>query len=195
MKNAKRLRSQLIKHETKRNVLFRFLGVTLLVLLYFVFVAYKFGTKDGLFVTVLTWSFFVFCTPVADAGILLDLPIRLLTTIRMLYSEITVWVFSAIINILTLIYIPQIYDKTFLLRIFHTILTHPVPYWLIILLSAAGTFLSVVFGDELIDTVRHKDRKHYHRHRLKHARIILLFLFATIILLYHMVLTMTNLKL
>ena len=46
-----------------------------LFFLYFVYLVYEYGIEDGGMVTLLTWSFFVLCTPVADAGFLLDFPI------------------------------------------------------------------------------------------------------------------------
>src|SRR6056297_2035506 len=92
--------STLIKHETKRNVLFRFLFVLILFLAYLIFMNFKYGAKDGFLVTLLTWSFFIFCTPIADAGFLLDFPIRIITGIKMAYTETFVWIIAIAINIL-----------------------------------------------------------------------------------------------
>jgi hypothetical protein len=52
----------------------KFSLVLLIFLGYFIFIAKKYGLQQGLFVSTLSWSFFVLCTPVADAGFLLDFP-------------------------------------------------------------------------------------------------------------------------
>lgn len=178
-----------IQHETKRHVLKKFIILVSIVVLYFIFVSIKFGITNGFWITLLTWSFFVFCTPVADAGFLLDFPIRILTGIRMLHAEIGVWVFAGLLNAFTLTVNPSIYQKTIILQLFHYIITHPFPYWLIIVLSCIGTFLSIYFGDELMDVAKHKYREKYFKYKAKHEFIILLFLIVLIIVLYKFLLT------
>lgn len=173
-----------IKHETKRHALKKFLLVILVVILYFAFVSLKFGIANGFWITLLTWSFFVFCTPIADAGFLFDFPIRLLTGIRMFHTEIGVWIFAGLLNVFSLTVNPSIYQRTIVLQLFHYILTHPFPYWLIIILSCIGTFLSIYFGDELIDVAKHKHREKYFKHKEKHEFIIFIFLIVLIIILY-----------
>ena len=177
-------KSEYFLHETKKNVLTRFFLVVLIVVLYFVFVSLKYGIQQGFLVTILTWSAFVFCTPIADAGFLLDFPMRLITGLRMIYSEMIVWSVAILLNLGSLFLYPQIYAKTFLLRLLKTILLNPIPYWAIILLSLLGTFLSVYFGDELIDVVKHKQRKKYKKHKSKYFLILFLFIFVLIILVY-----------
>ena len=68
----------LVKHHTKREVLFKFLILLGILLAYASLVVWQYGLKDGGMITLLTWSFFVLCTPIADAGFLLDFPLRLL---------------------------------------------------------------------------------------------------------------------
>lgn len=70
----------------------------------------------------------------------------------------------------------------------HAILTHPFAYWSVILLSAAGTFLSIKFGDELMDVINHKGRDFFHKHAFKHEIIILIF-FVIIFIGYYTLLT------
>jgi hypothetical protein len=72
----------------------KFLLLVALFALYFLYLIYEYGIQDGGLVTLLTWSFFVLCTPVADAGFLLDFPIRLLYKIKMIYTEIIVWILA-----------------------------------------------------------------------------------------------------
>ena len=187
-------KSEYFLHETKRSVLIRFSFALLLVVLYFVFVSFKYGLKDGFFVTLLTWSVFVFCTPIADAGSLVDFPVRLITNIRMIYSESFVWLSAFLINLYALLFRPGIYDKTILLRLFKHILFHPFPFWSIIVISALGTFLSVYFGDELIDVAKHSEREKFKKHKSKYYIILSLFLFVVVLLFYDMLLRELGLR-
>ena len=155
----------LISHETKFSALKKFLAVFAVLIIYFLFVYYKYGAKEGILITWLTWSFFVLCTPIADAGFLLDFPIRVITRIKMLYTEILVWAIAIVLNLYTYFNHPELYEKVAILKIFHRILSQPDPYWVIIGLSAIGTFLSVYFGDELVDKIYHHERRKYHRHK------------------------------
>jgi len=172
-----------IVHETKRKVLIKFAFLLLILIIYFIFLALKYGIKDGLSATILTWSFFVFCTPIADAGFLLDFPIRLITKIRMIYSEIIVWGAALVINLYFIFFNPDVYEKTGLLKIFKHILNTPYPFWLIILLSAVGTFLSIYFGDELIDVIKNRHRKKFIKHGMKHKIIVVGFFILMIIII------------
>ena len=170
--------------QTKQHTLTKFAIIFVVFVAYFILISSKYGAKDGLLITVLTWSFFVFCTPVADAGFFLDFPIRLIAKVRMIYSEIVVWIIAIILNVTVLLTTPLVYEKTLMLSLFHHILVKPFPFWGIILLSAAGTFLSVYFADELLDVSSHKNREKYHKHVNKYQVILMVFLIALIIVLY-----------
>jgi len=172
------------RHETKKSILIRFLLILFIFIAYSLFVIFRYGFNNGILVAFLTWSFFVFCTPIADAGLLLDFPIRFITGIRMLYTEIFVWITAFLLNFFNLIFNPFIYEKTFLLKMFKYILLHPIPFYAIILLSAIGTFMSIYFGDELIDIAKHKERRKYFKHKGKYEIVLFLFLFLVIFFLY-----------
>lgn len=139
------------------------------------YLTYEYDLLTGGVAALITWSFFVLCTPIADAGFLLDFPIRLLFGIRMVISEVLVWAVAISINIISLIYFNDFYETTFVTRLIKVILTTPFPYWIVILLSGIGTFLSIRFGDELMDVLHHKDRQFYLSNHFKHE--ILLFVF------------------
>ena len=188
-------KSVYLKHETKKSALYRYIGVVLVIIVYFIFMSLKYGIKQGIGVTILTWSAFVFCTPIADAGFLVDFPVRLLTKIKMIHSEMMVWIIAFFTVLYTLNFKPYLFEKNIFLHLYKEIITHPWPFWLIIILSLSGTFLSVYFGDELIDTVHHKDRKKFIKHKNKHKTIIFLFLFVIIISLYYYLLKQFNLNL
>jgi H+/Cl- antiporter ClcA len=183
--NKKKSFKELFRHETKKKVLKKFIVALLVFFIYFLFTIFHYGFQDGALISILTWSLFVFCTPLADAGFLLDFPLRLLSGIKMIYSEIIVWFIALIVNLICIAHCPLVYEKTFLLNLFKTILLNPFPFWLIILLSMAGTFLSIYFGDELLDVVTHKFRKKYNKHKKKHKLIWIIFIILLIILMYY----------
>ncbi len=187
-------KEEYIKHETKRSTLIRWLLVLAVVTGYFTFVAFEYGVQEGLLITFLTWACFVFCTPIADAGFLLDFPIRLLTNIKMIYSEMVVWFIALTITIDTIIFNPQVFQETVILRLFRHILYKPFPYWLIILVSAAGTYMSVYFGDELIDVVKHEHREKHQKHKHKFKLILIAFVIILLIALYDFLLIELNLN-
>jgi len=181
---GKTLHKDLVKHETKRHVLLKFFLVAAIFFGYFFFISQKYGAGDGIFVTFLAWSFFVMCTPIADAGFLLDFPIRLITRLKMMVSEIVVWVFAISLNLYTFFIHPQIYGKTKILNLFKHILESPVPFWSIIFISMLGTFVSIQFGDELMDKVRHRDRELHKKLRYHYRLIIMVFVFGMVLILY-----------
>lgn len=182
------------KHETKKHSLLRFMGILLIILAYFAYISIKLGTKTGLFVTALTWSFFIFCTPIADAGFLVAFPIRLIIGTRMIYTQIIAFFVAFFLDLFAFLNKPEIFNKTIILKLFYQIIIHPFPLWGIIILSLFGTILSIYFGDELIDVSTHKQRKRYHKHLNKFKLIITIFLVAVIIVLYKFLLELTGLK-
>lgn len=177
-------KGHLVKHETKKNVLVRFLLLLTILLVYTFFLSYKYGFATGGLAAILSWSFFVLCTPIADAGFLLDFPLRLFFHVRMVFSEIMVWVIAISLNAYCLAFSIGTYDKTFLTSILKKILINPNPYWLIVLISAVGTFVSVVFGDEMMDVVTHKQRKRYIKHGAKMKILIMIVIFGLVFVAY-----------
>jgi len=182
----------LLKHETKRRALIKFTLLLSIFLGYFIFVIQKYGAKEGFFVAMLSWSFFVLCTPIADAGFLIDFPLRLLTNIRMIILESFIWLIAIALNIYSFFFSPEIYTQTKLLNLFKHILEQPLPFWLIIFLAMIGTFTSIKFGDELLDKVTHKECVKYQKHKHKFRLIIMIFLFAITFVLYDFLLKKLN---
>lgn len=180
--------SPFLHHETKHNTLVKFMALCVIVLGYFLYISSKFGTQDGIIVTVLTWSFFVFCTPVADAGFLLAFPVRLLLKVRMMYTQLASFVIAFFLNLYTYILHPKVYSKTVLLSLFKQILDQPIPFWGIILLSIVGTLFSIYFGDELIDVAKHSERQKYHKHKATYKIVIAVFVVALTLVLYDILL-------
>jgi len=184
MKLEKRIRRhELFAHETKRDNLIKFLFLLSFLVVYFLFVQNEYGTENSIIITALTWSFFVLCTPIADAGFLLDFPIRIATRIRMFYTELIVWATAVLMNVYAHFMNPGVYEKTFLLGLLHHIIMNPYPFWGIIGLCAVGTFLSVYIGDELMDVVSYHERKK-HRHKIKYEIILFIFIIVVVVALY-----------
>ena len=170
----------------KKQVFYKFVLLCFLLLSYFSYLSFRYDFVTGGIASVLTWTFFVLCTPIADAGFLLDFPLRLLFGIRMFISEIAVWVLAIAVNVVSLIYFAEYYETTTLTRLLHAILTMPNPYWSVILLSGAGTFLSIRFADELMDVVHHREREFFHRHSFKHEIVIIVFFIFVLIGYYRL---------
>lgn len=175
-----------IKHTFDAHPLLRFLSILLIIVGYGFYVSQSQGYKSGFLISVLTWSFFVLCTPIADAGILIDLPIRLVTGLKMIYSEIIVWTVAISLNFFVLANSPQIYEQTIVLTLFKYILKNPIPYWLLIVLSCVGTFFSLYIADTIIDPK--KQSKQHKSFLKKHKIIISLFLVVLVIAIYDMLL-------
>jgi hypothetical protein len=187
--------THLHKQETHNEVAIKFILLLTVLIAYFAYLSYEYGFMTGGVVAAITWSFFVLCTPVADAGFLLDFPIRLLFGIRMFVSEVIVWLIAISINVYSLLFDETMYDKTFLTGLLKKIILTPNPYWSIIILSVLGTFLSIYFGDEMLDVIRHRDRIKYHQHAFKLKLIAVVGLFVLIFLSYYYLLESLNIQL
>ncbi|MDQ2094120.1 hypothetical protein [Rhodalgimonas zhirmunskyi] len=175
------------KQKPGRQVLLKFALLLALLVGYFIYLSLKFDIATGGIAAALTWSFFVLCTPVADAGFLLDFPLRLLFGIRMVRAEMAVWTIAITLNIATLLLAPDYYQTTLITRVFHQILLTPWPYWGVIALSAVGTFLSVRFGDELMDILHHRDRSFFHAHHFKYELVLVAFFVMVIFGYYELI--------
>ena len=171
----------------KKQVLYKFLLLMILMAGYFAYLSFKYNVVTGGIASALTWSFFVLCTPIADAGFLLDFPLRLLFGIRMLISEVVVWTIAISINVVSLLYFADYYQTTKLTMLLKAILSTPYPYWAVILLSGAGTFLSIRFADELMDVAHHRDREFFHRHSFKHEILLIVFFVVVLFGYYRLI--------
>ncbi len=183
-----------IKHKTHFETFFKFLSLVAIVLAYFGYMSWKYDASTGLMVTVLTWSFFVLCTPVADGGFILAFPVRLLFSFKMAYTQIILWFVAIGINIFVFLYSPDSYNLTFLTGLLKTIISEPYPYWSILIISAFGTFLSIFFGDEMMDVASHKDRTKHHDHGLKYRSVLAFGLALLTIFAYYHLLSSLNIS-
>ena len=183
------------KHETHRETLLKFIALALIFVAYFIYMSWKYDASTGFAVALLSWSFFVLCTPVADGGFILAFPIRLLFGIRMSITQVVLWFVAIALNMFMLISASNTYDLTFLTRLLKHILTVPYPYWGILILSAAGTLLSIYFGDEMMDVTSHKDRVMHHRHGMKYRTVLVAGLSILTVISYYYLLDSLNIVL
>ena len=169
---------------TSKKTIIKFALLCALLVGYFAYLSIKFDIATGGAAALLTWSFFVLCTPIADAGFLLDFPLRLLFGIQMVISEIVVWIIAISINAGIIFFGAHYYQTTALTKLLHKIITTPMPYWGIILLSMAGTFISVKMGDEVMDVIHHHKKGYFHSRRFKWV-LATLMVFALVIVGYY----------
>ncbi len=180
------------KNETHSEAIFKFVALISIVLAYFLYMSWKYGASAGFGVSILTWSFFVLCTPVADGGFILAFPIRLLFKIKMSVTQAALWFVAVGINIYFITTSPESYDIAFITKLLKHILTEPYPYWSILIISALGTFLSIYFGDEMMDVASHKEREASHRHGAKYRSLIILGLGILTVVAYYYLLSSLN---
>lgn len=174
-------------HKTHKQVYIKFALLLALMFSYFIYLTLQYDLLTSGTAALLTWSFFVLCTPIADAGFLLDFPLRVIFRIRMVISEVLVWTLAILINGFILAFASHYYYTTITTKLLQQIITTPYPYWGIILLSGFGTFLSIRFGDELLDVLHHKDRTFFHSHHFKHELILFGFFVLIIFGYYHLI--------
>lgn len=183
------------RHETHKESLLKFFALVLILAGYFGYMTWKYDASTGFAAALLTWSFFVLCTPIADGGFILAFPIRLLFGIKMSVTQVVLWFVAVILNMFMLATSPEIYGLTFLTSLLKHILSTPYPYWSILVLSAVGTLLSIYFGDEMMDVTAHRDRVQHHRHGLKYRTILVAALGTLTIASYYYLLDSLNIVL
>ncbi len=175
------------QNETHRETLLKFLALAAVLVGYFGYMSWKFDASTGFGLALLTWSFFVLCTPIADGGFILAFPVRLLFGVKMAVTQVVVWLLAISVNLFMLKLSPDTYDLTFLTTLLEKILTTANPYWAILIISALGTLLSIYFGDEMMDVTTHRAREKHHKHGLKYRAIIVFGLAAlTVTAYYHL---------
>jgi len=173
------------QHETHKETLLKFIALLFILVAYFIYMSWKYDASTGFGVSLLTWSFFVLCTPVADGGFILAFPIRLLFKVKMSITQLVLWFVAIGINVFMLSTSPHIYELSFLTQLLKHILSEPYPYWSILIISALGTFFSIFFGDEMMDVTSHKDRDKSHRHGFKYRTILIVGLGALSVTAYY----------
>ena len=110
----------------------------------------------------------------------------------MAVTQLVLWLVAIGINIYYLSTSPKSYDLTFMTQLLKHILSEPYPYWSILIISALGTFLSIYFGDEMMDVASHKDREINHRHGAKYRTLLVFGLGVLTVIAYYFLLNQLN---
>ena len=105
----------------------------------------------------------------------------------MVISELMVWAVAILVNVFALQFAPHVYETTLITGLLSEVIQTPYPYWGIVILSGVGTFLSIRFGDELMDVIHHHDREFFHSHHFKHELILFVFFLVVIFGYYDLV--------
>jgi hypothetical protein len=183
------------KHPTHKETTLKFIALIGILIAYFGYMSWKYDASTGASVALLTWTFFVLCTPVADGGFILAFPIRMLFGVRMMLTQIIVWFIAVGINAGMIFYAPEAYEYSFITGLLKHILMQPYPYWSILIISALGTLLSMFFGDEMMDVTAHKDRHKHHAHGFKYKILLVVGLGVLTVVSYYYVLDSLGIQL
>ncbi|MBV1934571.1 MAG: hypothetical protein KUG59_07765, partial [Parvibaculaceae bacterium] len=98
-----------------------------------------------------------------------------------------VWAIAILMNAWAVVFYPAAYATTVPTQLLYEIILTPYPYWAIIVLSGMGSFLSIRFGDELMDVLHHHERDFFHSHQFKHELIVMAFFFMGLVGYYKLV--------
>lgn len=136
----------------------------ILFLFFFGITGYSFikdcGTLSGLYLTVLTWSFFVLCLPTPRHATITSLILQKCTSRSTIHAGAIIWLAAILINIFTYAAIPYVYlasKTTFLL---YRIISNPWPLWIIIGTSSLVGFYNFFLLDSYnMHLLRHKIAK------------------------------------
>lgn len=104
---------------------YKFIIILGIFIFYFIYVASLFGIRDGLSITLLTWAFFVFFTPITDSDILFNFPMKVITNIDMQYTELFVIILGSLIIGSYYIIDVNIFNKTTHTTLIKKIIEHP----------------------------------------------------------------------
>lgn len=85
------------------------------------------GFEAGLHIGLLTWSMYILCVPVAHGRFVFGVPTYVLTK-KKIYPELFLWVLAVSINILTLAFMPDIYQTAIFTHFLYLLLTNPHYY-------------------------------------------------------------------
>lgn len=182
------------QHPTHFETIIKFIVLVLIVVAYFAYMANKYDAATGLGLAVLSWSFFVLCTPVADGGFILAFPIRLLFSIKMAVTQAVVWFIAIGINAYMFTTSPETYELSLVTKVLYQILAQPWPYWSILIVSALGTFLSIYFGDEMMDVTHNQHRSKHHAHGFKYRIVLVVGLGLVTVITYYELLSSLNIS-
>lgn len=118
------------------------------------------GFALGSYITLLIWSLYILCIPVAHGRFFIGSLIRYFTGKRS-FPELFVWAAAASINIFTVIFMPRVYQASMLTFFLYRILITP-RYWTILLTTLLAAWYRRMahtnftsFSDNIHSLIRH----------------------------------------
>ena len=172
-------------HKITKFQALKFSITCLLLVWYYGYLVGEFGLAVATQSILLTWTFFILCTPSTNGGIIIDIPFHVITGKRMLYSEIGIWCCALIYNIFMYHFYPAIYFKNPITDLLHQVLSRPWPYWLIIGICFLGTVYTLLVSDDDRCSIQPL-------HRYISKLLTMLSLLITLILLYRPLVIIIN---
>lgn len=158
-----------------------FVTAVSITLAYAIAAIFYYGFVDGLSVTAITWCFFIFATPVANASILLDLPLRLVTQLPMVHIQIYVYLFALFLVFYHIFAKSHLFDLHPHHRILYQMFTRPFSdYGLLLVVCAIGTVATLQIGDGFMDYIMAKKKM---TRKEKHLFLIVCLCFVTYFIL------------
>lgn len=134
-----------MEKNSKLTTLLFIIPVSLLILLFLSFyINHNFTTS--LLATLITWSAYVLCIPAYHGKFILGIPYKIITRKKLLYPERILWPAAIIFNFISVYSYNSAYQTTIVTHLFYQIISTPWPQWLIILVSALGTFYKSFLG-------------------------------------------------
>lgn len=94
------------------------------------------GLPSGLFLTALTWSFFILCMPTPKNAIITSFFVKLFTNKEFFYIKLIPLAAAILLNIFTYFTIPYVYLTSVTTFLLYRIISNPWPYWIIIMASS-----------------------------------------------------------
>ncbi len=125
--------------------LIKFLSVASLFATIFIFLISYHGLKDGIHSMILFWSLYVLCIPAAHGKILIGIPCGKIFNI-VPSTEPYIWSLMVVLNILSFIFRPDIYQFILPTQLLYLIIVTPYPCWATFITAFPGTFYRSLVG-------------------------------------------------
>lgn len=91
------------------------------------------GLEKGLHIGILAWSLYVLCVPVAHGRFVIGVPVFFISKTKV-YPEIFLWLLAASVNLVTMLFIPSVYQETIVTHFLYILLSN-TRYYLIFAFS------------------------------------------------------------
>ncbi|MFH1831241.1 MAG: hypothetical protein ABH827_00415 [bacterium] len=108
-----------------------------------IYLIISFGLGKGFYLMLLSWSLYILCLPAAHGQLLIGYPVYALFRVSF-YIEAYLWLIAVLFNLYTYFCVPGAYMSFAPTHLLFRIISAPNPYWLIIAISALGTFYNVM---------------------------------------------------